>query len=154
VGTGTGVAPYRPMLHDRELRARFGRTVLLYSDRYVKDLGYLDEDRYLFVVDRKKDVVISGGVNIYTKEIEAVLYQHPAVAEAAVIGLPDERWGEAVTAVVALKPGAAAAAGELIGWCREHLAGYKKPQAVHFMDVLPKNPSGKILKRELRSALA
>jgi len=121
---------------------------------HTGDLGYLDEDRYLFVVDRKKDVVISGGVNIYTKEIEAVLYQHPAVAEAAVIGLPDERWGEAVTAVVALKPGAAAAAGELIGWCREHLAGYKKPQAVHFMDVLPKNPSGKILKRELRSALA
>ncbi len=121
---------------------------------HTGDLGYLDEARYLFVVDRKKDVVISGGVNIYTKEVEAVLYQHPAVAEAAIIGLPDEEWGEAVTAVIAVKPGEATSAEAIVDWCREHLASYKKPRAVHFLDELPKNPSGKILKRELRDRLA
>lgn len=121
---------------------------------YTGDLGYLDEDRYLFVVDRKKDMVISGGVNIYTKEIESVLYTHPAVREAAVIGLPDEIWGEAVTAVVSLLPGRCATAEELVEHCRAHLASYKKPRAVHVVEELPKNPSGKILKRELRAMLA
>ena len=121
---------------------------------HTGDLGYLDDERYLFLVDRKKDMVVSGGVNIYTKEIEAVLYQHPAVLEAAVIGLPDETWGERVTAVVVLKPGATATAEDLIAPCRTALAGYKKPREILFVAELPKNPSGKILKRELRERFA
>jgi long-chain acyl-CoA synthetase len=121
---------------------------------HTGDLGYLDEDRYLFVVDRVKDMVISGGVNIYSKEVESVLYEHPAVLEAAVIGLPDEAWGEAVSAAVVLRPGMSASADELIAHCKASLAGYKKPRHVAFLDELPKNPSGKILKRELRRLLA
>jgi len=120
---------------------------------HTGDLGYLDADRYLFVVDRKKDMVISGGVNIYTKEVESALYTHPEVLEAAVFGLPDEQWGEAVTAAVVLRPGAQADAGTLIAHCRAQLAGYKKPRRVFIVDELPKNPSGKILKRELRRCL-
>jgi long-chain acyl-CoA synthetase len=121
---------------------------------HTGDLGYLDAERYLFVVDRKKDMVISGGVNIYTKEIESVLYEHPAVLEAAVIGLPDEEWGESVTAIVARRPGAEVTAEDLVEHCRAALAGYKKPRRVYFLDELPKNPSGKILKRELRQKFA
>lgn len=117
---------------------------------HTGDMGYLDEDRYLFIVDRKKDVIVSGGVNIYSKEVEEVLYAHPAILEAAVIGLPDEHWGEVVTAIVALRPGESAGAGEIIEYCRSQLAGFKKPREVFFVDALPKNPSGKILKRELR----
>ena len=120
---------------------------------YTGDLGYLDEDRYLFIVDRKKDMVISGGVNIYTKEIESVLYAHPAVREAAVLGLPDDRWGEIVTAAVSLRPGADASAAELIAHCGAELAGFKKPKRVVFLAELPKNPSGKILKREIKRTL-
>ena len=121
---------------------------------YTGDLGYLDADRYLFVVDRKKDVVISGGMNVYSKEVESVLYRHPAVLEAAVIGLPDEEWGEMVTAVIALKPGQEASTEALVDLCKASLAGYKKPRKVVFLDELPKNPSGKILKRVLRENLA
>jgi acyl-CoA synthetase (AMP-forming)/AMP-acid ligase II len=117
---------------------------------HTGDLGYLDDARYLFVVDRKKDMVVSGGMNVYTKEVEAVLYQHPAVREAAIFGMPDDAWGERVTAAVALKDGASATAEELVEFCRRQLAGFKLPKAVHFLDDLPKNPSGKILKRELR----
>lgn len=120
---------------------------------HTGDLGYLDEDRYLFVVDRKKDMVISGGVNIYTKEIENVLFTHPAVLEAAVIGLPDNEWGEAVTAVVVVRENMELTATELIEYCRQSLASYKKPRQVFFHKSLPKNPSGKVLKRELRQAL-
>lgn len=120
---------------------------------HTGDLGYLDEDRYLFVVDRVKDMVVSGGVNIYTKEVESVLYNHPAVMEAAVVGLPDEAWGEVVTAAIVLRPGMSASAGELVEHCRQSLASYKKPRVVAFLDELPRNPSGKILKRELRRAL-
>jgi long-chain acyl-CoA synthetase len=121
---------------------------------HTGDVGYLDQDRYLFVVDRIKDMVISGGVNIYTKEIEEVLYQHPAVLEAAIIGLTDEKWGEVVTAVVARKPDMNVTAEELIEHCRASLASYKKPRQVFFLEELPKNPSGKILKRELRTLFA
>jgi acyl-CoA synthetase (AMP-forming)/AMP-acid ligase II len=121
---------------------------------HTGDLGYLDEDRYLFLVDRKKDMVVSGGVNIYTKEIEAVLYEHPAVLEAAIIGVPDEEWGEAVTAVIATKPGSNVDSDGIIAHCRASLAGFKKPRRVYFVDELPKNPSGKILKRELRAMFA
>jgi len=121
---------------------------------HTGDLGYLDDDRYLFIVDRKTDMVVSGGVNIYTKEIEAVLYSHPAVREAAVFGLPDETWGEAVSAAVVLHPGASLSDADLIAHCKDRLAGYKKPRRLWFLDDLPKNPSGKILKRELRQKLA
>ncbi|MFQ5661104.1 MAG: class I adenylate-forming enzyme family protein [Gammaproteobacteria bacterium] len=120
---------------------------------YTGDLGYLDEDRYLFLVDRKKDMVVSGGVNIYTKEIEGILYSHPAILEAAVIGLPDDEWGEIVTAAVVKRPGYDITADEIVEFCKKSLASYKKPGKVFFLDDLPKNPSGKILKRELRNQL-
>ncbi len=120
---------------------------------YTGDLGFLDEDRYLFIVDRKKDMVISGGVNIYTKEVETVLYRHPAVREAAVFALPDDEWGEIVTAAVSLRIGQSASEGELIDFCKGQMASFKKPKRVVFLDELPKNPSGKILKRELRREL-
>ncbi len=120
---------------------------------FTGDLGYLDEDRYLYVVDRKKDMVISGGVNIYTREIESRLFQHSAVLEAAIIGLADDEWGEIVTAVVVLKDDHNAEQEELIEFCAEKLASYKKPKKVIFIDSLPKNPSGKVLKRELRQSL-
>ena len=118
---------------------------------HTGDLGYLDAERYLFVVDRKKDMIVTGGVNVYTKEVETVLYQHSAVREAAVYGVPDDNWGERVTAAISLREGATVSASELIGFCREHLAGFKLPKHIVFLDELPKNPSGKILKRELRA---
>ena len=121
---------------------------------HTGDLGYMDDDRYLFVVDRKKDMVISGGVNIYSKEIETVLYRHPAVLEAAVIGLPDEEWGEIVTAVISTRSGQEVTERELVDYCGASLAAYKKPKKVFFLEQLPKNPSGKILKRVLRENLA
>ena len=118
---------------------------------HTGDLGYLDDARYLFVVDRLKDMVVSGGVNIYTKEIESVLYEHAAVREAAVYGLPDENWGERVVASVVLCDGVNVSEADLIAHCRSLLASYKKPRQVFFEEELPKNPSGKILKRELRT---
>ena len=117
---------------------------------YTGDLGYFDEDRYLFIVDRKKDMVISGGVNIYPKEIEEVIYSHPAVLEVAVIGVPDELWGESLKAMVVLKQGYQVGEEDIIDYCKERLTSYKKPKSVKFLNSLPKNPSGKILKRELR----
>lgn len=117
---------------------------------YSGDMGYLDEDGYLYVVDRKKDMIISGGENIYSTEVEAALYTHPAVLEAAAIGVPDDQWGEAVKAIVALRPGMSATAEELIGHCRTQIGGYKVPRSVDFLDTLPKSGSNKILKRELR----
>jgi fatty-acyl-CoA synthase len=117
---------------------------------HTGDAGRIDEDGYLFIQDRVKDMIVSGGENIYPREIEDALYAHPAVAEAAVIGVPDEQWGEAVKAIVVLKPDAQATAGELVEFCRDRLAGYKRPRSVDFIDALPRNPSGKVLKRELR----
>lgn len=117
---------------------------------HTGDLAIVDEEGYIFIVDRKKDMIISGGYNVYPREVEEALYKHPAVREAAVIGIPDEKWGESVKAVVALRPGSTATSQELIEHCRVLLAGYKKPQSVDFMDDLPKGPSGKILKKELR----
>ena len=116
------------------------------------DMGYLDADGYLFLKDRKKDMIISGGENIYPKEVEVVLVTHPNIAEAAVIGVPDEKWGETVKACIALKPGATATEGEIIDWTRERIAKFKCPKSVDFMDILPRNPSGKVLKRSLRAA--
>jgi len=118
---------------------------------HTGDMGYIDEGGYLFIMDRSKDMIISGGENIYPREIEEVLIKHPAVREVAVIGVPDAKWGEAIKAVVALQPGASAAEEELIGFCKDNIASYKKPKSVDFVDELPKNNYGKILKRELRA---
>ncbi|WP_327084965.1 acyl-CoA synthetase [Nonomuraea sp. NBC_01738] len=115
------------------------------------DLGVLDEDGYLTVVDRKKDMIKSGGENVASREVEEAAYQHPAVAEVAVFGLPDDRWIEAVTAAVVLRAGETLTADELIAFLRVRLAPYKTPKAVHFVAALPKNASGKVLKRELRA---
>jgi acyl-CoA synthetase (AMP-forming)/AMP-acid ligase II len=114
------------------------------------DAGYLDEDGYLYIYDRVKDMIVSGGENVYPAEVESALYGHPAIADVAVIGVPDERWGEAVKAVVVLKPGAVAGADEIIAYARERIAGYKLPKSVDFTDAMPRTPSGKILKRQLR----
>jgi acyl-CoA synthetase (AMP-forming)/AMP-acid ligase II len=114
------------------------------------DAGILDDEGFLFVQDRTKDMIVSGGENVYPREVEEVLYRHPAVAEAAVIGVPDPKWGEAVKAIVVPKPGAAIDADALMQFCDGQLAGYKRPRSVDFIDALPRNPSGKVLKRELR----
>ena len=117
---------------------------------HTGDMGYYDDEGYIYIVDRKKDMIISGGENIYPREVEEVLYRHPAVLEAAVIGIPDPYWIERVHAVVVTKKGASATAEELIAFCKKHIAGYKAPKSVELVDSLPKNPAGKILKRELR----
>jgi acyl-CoA synthetase (AMP-forming)/AMP-acid ligase II len=115
------------------------------------DIGHLDADGFLYVSDRLKDMIISGGENIYSPEVERVLSEHPAVLEVAIVGVPDDKWGESVKAFVALKEGAAATPEEIIGWSRERLAHYKCPRSVEVVDALPRNPTGKILKRELRA---
>ncbi len=114
------------------------------------DLGRLDADGYLTLVGRKKEIIISGGMKVVPAETEGILYRHPAVSEVAVIGRPDATWGEAVHAVVALKPGATVSAEELIRFCGEHLTGYKKPRSIEFLPSLPKTGIGKIARRTLR----
>lgn len=117
---------------------------------HTGDVGYLDKDGYLYLVDRLKDMIISGGENVYSTEVENALYTHPAVLEAAVIGVPDDKWGEAVMAVVALKPGQQVSSEELLKHCRALIAGYKVPKNVKFVEALPKNATGKMIKRILR----
>jgi fatty-acyl-CoA synthase len=114
----------------------------------------MDEDGYISVVDRLKDMIKTGGENVASREVEEVIYQHPAVAEAAVFGIPHARWIEAVTAAVVLRPGETLDPAELVGFCRDRLAGYKTPKHIAIVDGLPKNASGKILKRELRTEFA
>ncbi len=114
------------------------------------DGGYVDEDGYLFLTDRLKDMIVSGGENVYPIEVEEVLAQHPDVLDVTVIGVPDERWVEAVKALVIRRPGSAPTEDELIAFARERLAGYKLPRSIEFVDELPRTPSGKVLKRELR----
>lgn len=123
------------------------------ADGWLKtgDAGYMDESGYVFLTDRVKDMIISGGENIYPAEIENVLANHPAVAEVAVIGAPDETWGETVKAVVAVRPAHSVTAAEIIGYGKAHLAGYKCPTSVDFVSELPRNPSGKVLKKDLRA---
>ena len=113
------------------------------------DLGYLDDDGYLFLVDRKKDLILRGGYSVYPREVEEALYEHPDVLEAAVIGLPNETLGEEVAAVVVARPGTAPSAEELQAWAKERVAAYKYPRRVIFVDELPKGPTGKILKRAI-----
>jgi long-chain acyl-CoA synthetase len=115
------------------------------------DLAYRDADGFLFIVDRKKDLVIRGGFNVYPREVEEVLYQHAAVAEAAVVGTPDERLGEEVVAYVTVRDGATAEPTELVEFCKQRLAAYKYPRVVHILDELPRNATGKVLKTELRA---
>ena len=117
---------------------------------HTGDMGRYDEKGYIYIVDRKRDMIISGGENIYPREVEESLYQHPALLEAAVIAIPDQYWVEKVHAVVVLKKGMSLSAQELIDFCKQCLARYKAPKSVEFVDALPKNPAGKILKRELR----
>ncbi|WP_390584303.1 fatty acid--CoA ligase [Erythrobacter sp. MTPC3] len=114
------------------------------------DAGYLDADGYLFIHDRVKDMIISGGENIYPAEVENALYAHPSVADVAVIGIPSEKWGEEVKACVVVKDGETLSEADMIAHARDHIAGYKCPKSVDFIEALPRNPSGKILRRELR----
>jgi long-chain acyl-CoA synthetase len=123
------------------------------DDGWLKtgDAGYIDKDGFVFLTDRVKDMIVSGGENIYPAEIENVLAGHPAIAEVAVIGVPDEKWGETVKAVVALKSADRASAGDILAFGKKHLAGYKCPTSVDFIAALPRNPSGKVLKKDLRA---
>lgn len=115
------------------------------------DAGYLDEDGYLYIQDRVKDMIISGGENVYPAEVENAIYAHSKVADVAVIGVPDTKWGEAVKACVVVKDGEELSEAEVIAHAREHIAGYKCPKSVDFIDALPRNPSGKILRKDLRA---
>jgi long-chain acyl-CoA synthetase len=115
------------------------------------DMATMDEDGYFFIVDRKKDMIIRGGYNVYPREIEEVLYEHPAVSEVAVVGVPDDALGEEVAAAVVLKSGAEASADDLRAYAKERVAAYKYPRQIWFSDGLPKGPTGKILKREIKA---
>ena len=116
---------------------------------HTGDLGYVNDDGFLFIAGRKKELIIRGGYNVYPKEIEDVLFAHPAIAEAAVVGIPDERLGEEVMAFVTLQPEASLSAADVIAYCKERIAAYKYPRVVEFIDTLPKNTLGKVLKDEL-----
>jgi acyl-CoA synthetase (AMP-forming)/AMP-acid ligase II len=115
------------------------------------DAGMLDEEGYLFIQDRIKDMIISGGENVYPAEVESAIYGHSDIADVAVIGVPDPKWGEAVKAIVVRKPGCDLREADVISYAREKIAGFKCPKSVDFLDALPRNPSGKVLRRELRA---
>ncbi len=117
---------------------------------YTGDLARMDGEGFFYIVDRKKDMIVSGGENIYPRELEELLYTHPEVVDAAVVGLPDATWGESVCAFVVIKPGSRLDAGAVVELCRANLAGYKKPRQVVFLEEIPRNASGKVLKRQLR----
>ena len=127
-------------------------TANAFSDGWLRtgDLATLDSEGYVNIVDRKKDMIVTGGENVYSTEVENVLYMHPKILEAAVFGVPDERWGEAVNAAIVLKAGETATQEEIIDFCKEYQAAYKAPKAVVFLDELPKTGSGKIYKKGLR----
>ena len=116
------------------------------------DIGEFDTDGAYRIVDRKKDLIIRGGYNVYPREIEEVLHRHPGVAQAAVVGVPDARYGEEVMAVVVLKPGANDGPKDIVSWCRNRLAGYKRPHIVEVRESLPLGPTGKVLKQALRAS--
>ena len=117
---------------------------------YTGDMATVDDEDYIFIVDRKKDMIISGGENIYPREVEETLYANSSILDAAVIGVPDEEWGESVKAFVVLKDGEKLTEKEIIDYCKENMASYKKPKSVEFINALPRNPTGKVLKKELR----
>lgn len=117
---------------------------------HTGDAGYFDEDGFLFIHDRVKDMIVSGGENVYPAEVENAIFGAPGVADVAVIGVPDEKWGEAVKAIIVRKPGEDPSADSIIAWAKERIAGYKAPKSVDFIDALPRNPSGKILRKDLR----
>jgi acyl-CoA synthetase (AMP-forming)/AMP-acid ligase II len=117
---------------------------------YTGDAGFFDDEGFLFIHDRVKDMIVTGGENVYPAEVENAVFGHAGVADVAVIGVPDDKWGEAVKAIVVLKPDAQADEAAIIAWAKERIAGYKVPKSVDFIDELPRNPSGKILRRELR----
>lgn len=125
----------------------------LSADGWVRtgDAGYMDEDGYLFIHDRVKDMIISGGENVYPAEVESAIYGHPAIAEVAVIGIPDDKWGEAVKAICVPKPGAQIDEADVITWARERIAGFKVPKSIDVIEALPRNASGKILRKDLRA---
>ena len=125
---------------------------VLKDGRYhTGDLARMDEEGYVYIVDRKKDMVISGGFNVYPSEVEAVLFQHEAVQEACVFAIPDDKWGESVAAHVVLKPGRPADAALLDAFCAERLAGFKRPRRLEFVDTLPKNPNGKVMRKAVQA---
>jgi len=117
---------------------------------HTGDMGRLDPDGFLYIVERKKDLIIRGGFNIYPRDVEEALYAHPKVAEAAVVGMPDPLMGEEVLAFVVIKPGETAAPAEIIAFCQSRLARYKSPKEVRIVPALPKSPIGKILRKDLR----
>jgi len=117
---------------------------------HTGDAAYMDEDGYVFIYDRVKDMIVTGGENVYPAEVENALFGHPAIADAAVIGVPDDDWGEAVKAIVVLKPGAPRDTADIIAWARARIANFKTPKSVDFVEAIPRNLSGKILRRELR----
>jgi long-chain acyl-CoA synthetase len=121
---------------------------------HTGDIGYKDEDGFFYIADRKSDMIIRGGENIYPREIDETLYEHPAIAAAATIGIPDPLYGEEVTAVVVLKEGESVTEEELLGYCRERMADFKSPKTIHFVEEIPKGPTGKLLKRELAKQFA
>lgn len=116
------------------------------------DLGRMTDEGLLYVVDRKKDMILTGGLNVYSREVEDVLAEHPEIADVAVIGVPEEIWGESVCAVVVRTPGSSLSAPDVIAYVKDNLASFKKPKYVEFVDELPRNPTGKVLKRSLRDA--
>lgn len=118
---------------------------------HTGDAGFLDDEGYLYIHDRVKDMIVSGGENIYPAEVENGLFSHPDIADVAVVGVPDEKWGEAVKAIVVLQAGASEDPASIIAHARENIAGYKVPKSIDYIDVLPRNPSGKVLRRELRA---
>ena len=117
---------------------------------HTGDLAVADKEGYLYIVDRKKEMIITGGFNVYPSEVERALCRHPAVLEALVIGVPDERWGEAVKAMVVLRPGESSEPSEIIEFTQQDIAGFKKPREIEFLSEIPKNAQGKVLRREIR----
>ncbi|MGB2695766.1 MAG: long-chain-fatty-acid--CoA ligase [Dehalococcoidia bacterium] len=117
---------------------------------HTGDAGIMDDDGYIYIQDRVKDMIVSGGENVYPRVVEEVLFQHPAVADAAVIGVPDQQWGETVKAIIVLREGQTATGEEIIEFCRGKLGGFERPRSVDFIPALPRNPSGKVLKKDLR----
>ena len=126
------------------------RLVSLHGWHHTGDIGYRDDDGYVYIVDRKKDMIISGGFNIYPSEIEQVLWKHEAVQDCAVIGVPDDRWGESLKAVVELKPGKSLEPEALLEFCRRALGGLKTPKSVEIWPELPRSAVGKVLKKDIR----